>query len=203
MSRPPPPPPRHASRREGTGRGPWSSACRVCGVCCACAVSGFKHQRSDQAGAGALCSIISGFPGLAQTGSRAVVSSLHISALTTQGSGSEADTDSSGLIRREGDPTATADSLGDTLSTPRLRQPRHRRRGRRLCALTRSRRQAAGEVVDRVGDGLQSGGEYSRRHNAFLRAIPDMVAAGATRQIVLGAQGRPRQDCRPQRDARR
>ena len=50
---------------------------------------------------------------------------------------------------------------------------------------------SAGEVVDRLGDGLQSGGEYNRRHNAVLRAVRDMVAAGATGQLVLGDKGDP------------
>ena len=52
--------------------------------------------------------------------------------------------------------------------------------------------EAAGEVVDRVGDGLQSGAEPApQRVPAVLRAIRDMVAAGATGQIVLGDKDDP------------
>ena len=43
-----------------------------------------------------------------------------------------------------------------------------------------------GVTVDRLGDGLQSGGEYNKRHNGFLRAIRDLVAAGATGPLILG-----------------
>ena len=43
-----------------------------------------------------------------------------------------------------------------------------------------------GMDVDRLGDGLANAGEYSRRHNACLRAIRDMIAAVAIGQVVLG-----------------
>ena len=43
-----------------------------------------------------------------------------------------------------------------------------------------------GEIVDRLGDGLQSGGEYNKRHHCFLRALRDLVAGGATGPLVLG-----------------
>ena len=49
----------------------------------------------------------------------------------------------------------------------------------------------SGEVVDRRGDGLQSGGEYNRRHNAVLRAIHDMLSACAVGQLVQGDKGDP------------
>jgi glycerol-3-phosphate dehydrogenase (NAD+) len=51
--------------------------------------------------------------------------------------------------------------------------------------------EAAGTVVDRRGDGLQSGGEYNRRHNAVLRAIVDMVSACAVGQLLQGDKGDP------------
>ena len=38
----------------------------------------------------------------------------------------------------------------------------------------------------RLGDDLANAGEYTRRHNACLRAIRDMVAAVAIGQLVLG-----------------
>ena len=40
--------------------------------------------------------------------------------------------------------------------------------------------------VDRLGDDLANAGEYSRRHNACLRAIRDMIAAVAIGPVVLG-----------------
>jgi hypothetical protein len=46
--------------------------------------------------------------------------------------------------------------------------------------------EAAGERVDRLGDGLANAGEYNRRHNATLRAVHTMVEAVSVGQCVLG-----------------
>ena len=43
-----------------------------------------------------------------------------------------------------------------------------------------------GSVADRQGDDLANAGEYTRRHNACLRAIRDMIAAVAIGAVVLG-----------------
>ena len=44
----------------------------------------------------------------------------------------------------------------------------------------------AGGAADRLGDDLANAGEYTRRHNACLRAIRDMIAAVAIGTVVLG-----------------
>ena len=41
-----------------------------------------------------------------------------------------------------------------------------------------------GEAVDRRGDGLQSGGEYNRRHNAVLRAIHNRARLGSWSKAI-------------------
>ena len=43
-----------------------------------------------------------------------------------------------------------------------------------------------GGVADRQGDNLANAGKYTRRHNACLRAIRDMIAAVAIGAVVLG-----------------
>ena len=47
------------------------------------------------------------------------------------------------------------------------------------------------EVVDSRRDGLQSSGQYNKRHNAVLRAIHDMLSACALGQLVQGDKGDP------------
>ena len=37
--------------------------------------------------------------------------------------------------------------------------------------------EAAGEVVDRLGDGLANAGEFNRRHNRVVNAVHTMVKA--------------------------
>ena len=51
--------------------------------------------------------------------------------------------------------------------------------------------EAAGEVVDRLGDRLANSGSYNRRHNATVAAVRRMVAAAAVGPIVLGDKESP------------
>jgi len=79
-------------------------------------------------------------------------------------------------------------TFGTTVTSPLFIVMLQRRLGLQLseAAAVCDAEERAGLAVDRLGDDLANAGEYSRRHNACLRAIRDMVAAVAIGQIVLG-----------------
>ena len=51
--------------------------------------------------------------------------------------------------------------------------------------------EAAGNEVDRLGDGPANAGEYNRRHNAVLRAFAAAIRAVAVGDLVFGDKEQP------------